>query len=183
LSDHLVSQTDSAYERLLAQEALILDATELISELMEARGLSRAELAKRIGKARGFVTQVLSGSRNMTLRTFADLAYALDARVTVQALPIASLYGQSFAGQTATARVAWQSLLDFYSGGRASAQAPSTAYQIGHLLFALSSSTVVPKSMLSAWATAGLLPQINPGSTYAAASRPNLKVVQGSKAA
>lgn len=183
MSDHLEGQTDSAYERLLAQEALILDATELISELIEARGLSRAELAKRIGKARGFVTQVLSGSRNMTLRTLADLAYALDARVTVQALPVASLYSQSFVGQAATTLVPWQSLLDFYSGGRASVQAASSAYQIGSLLFALSSSTVVPKSTLSAWAAARLLPQSNLSPTYAAGARPNLKVIQGSKAA
>jgi len=86
---------DSEYERLLAEEALILDSTELISELMLGKGLTRAELAKRIGKTRGFVTQVLAGNRNMTLRTLADLAYALDARVKVFTQPVESLYGQS----------------------------------------------------------------------------------------
>jgi transcriptional regulator with XRE-family HTH domain len=90
---------DAEYERLLAEEALILDATELISELMQAKGITRAELAKQIGKTRGFVTQVLSGNRNMTLRTLADLAHALDARAKVVARPLESFYGQSIATQ------------------------------------------------------------------------------------
>jgi transcriptional regulator with XRE-family HTH domain len=86
---------DAEYERLLAEEALILDSTELISELMHEKGLTRADLAKLVGKTRAFVTQVLAGNRNMTLRTLADLAFALDGRVTVVAQPLESVNGQS----------------------------------------------------------------------------------------
>jgi transcriptional regulator with XRE-family HTH domain len=89
------AKPDIEYERLLAEEALILDSTELISELMHEKGLTRAELAKLIGKTRAFVTQVLAGNRNMTLRTLADLAFALDARVNVVAQPLKSVNGQS----------------------------------------------------------------------------------------
>jgi transcriptional regulator with XRE-family HTH domain len=89
------AKPDIEYERLLAEEALILDSTELISELMHERGLTRAELARLIGKSRAFVTQVLAGNRNMTLRTLADLAYALSARVNVVAQPLESINGQS----------------------------------------------------------------------------------------
>ncbi len=67
--------------RLLEQEVLLLSATELICELMERKGVTRAELARRIGKSKAFVTQILRGSRNMTLRTLADFAWALETRV------------------------------------------------------------------------------------------------------
>jgi transcriptional regulator with XRE-family HTH domain len=65
------------FERLVAQEMLIESATEKLLELMEREGVSKAELARRIGKSRPFITQVMDGSRNMTLRTVADLAFAL----------------------------------------------------------------------------------------------------------
>ncbi len=69
---------------LLEQERLILAASELISQLMEEQGVNKATLAQRIGKSRAFVTQALSGSRNLTLRTFAELAGALDHRIEVR---------------------------------------------------------------------------------------------------
>jgi ribosome-binding protein aMBF1 (putative translation factor) len=69
---------------LLEQEMLVLAATELICELLEKKRLSRAELAKRIGKSKAFVSQILSGRRNMTLRTLAEVAWALDARIELQ---------------------------------------------------------------------------------------------------
>jgi transcriptional regulator with XRE-family HTH domain len=71
------------YERLVAQETLILDATEAIVELLQEQGVSRQELAARLGKSKGFVSQLLSGERNMTLRTLADLAYVLGQRCSL----------------------------------------------------------------------------------------------------
>jgi|ERR1039458_3851083 transcriptional regulator with XRE-family HTH domain len=71
------------YERLLAQERLILDATEAIVGLLEEEKVSRQELARRLGKSKGFVSQLLSGERNMTLRTLADLGYVLGRRFSL----------------------------------------------------------------------------------------------------
>jgi hypothetical protein len=65
------------YDRLVAQETLLFDAAECVAELINDAGISRTELAKRLGKSKGFVTQVLAGDRNMTLRTLADLGYVL----------------------------------------------------------------------------------------------------------
>lgn len=76
------------YERLVEQETLIFEATELISELIEEYGVSRKELAEKLGRSKGFVTQVLSGDRNMTLRTLSDFAFALEHRVNVAAAPL-----------------------------------------------------------------------------------------------
>lgn len=74
--------------RLWAQEGLVLEGSELVARLMNESGVTRSELAKRIGKTRSYVTQLLSGSRNMTLRTLADIAFALGAEVKMEAVPI-----------------------------------------------------------------------------------------------
>ena len=66
-----------AYQRLLRQERLILDVTEALAGALEDSGVTRAELARRLGRTPGFVTQVLGGGRNLTLRTIADIAAAL----------------------------------------------------------------------------------------------------------
>lgn len=77
------------YQRLVEQETLIFEATELLSELIEDSGVTRKELADKLGRSKGFVTQVLAGTRNMTLRTFSDFAFALEHRVEVGAVPLA----------------------------------------------------------------------------------------------
>jgi transcriptional regulator with XRE-family HTH domain len=83
---------------LVEQETLIADAGEIVCELLEAEGIERKELAHRLGKTKGFVTQVLSGERNMTLRTLADLAFALDHRFELRYAPLsaARTYDRAF---------------------------------------------------------------------------------------
>jgi transcriptional regulator with XRE-family HTH domain len=89
------------YQRLVAEETLIFEATELLSELIEAEEINRKELATRLGRSKGFVTQILSGERNMTLRTLADFAFALEHRVKVEASPLsASADGGEAASQS-----------------------------------------------------------------------------------
>ena len=68
------------FDRLLRQEELILDVTETLTQALEAAGMTRAELARRLGRSPGFVSQVFGGGRNLTLRTIADIAAALSVR-------------------------------------------------------------------------------------------------------
>ncbi len=63
--------------RLLQQEHAIIEATELICAIMKEDGVTRSQLAQRLGKTRGWVTQLLDGAANMTLRTAADIFTAL----------------------------------------------------------------------------------------------------------
>ena len=81
---------DAANRRVFEQESLAIEAAELISQLMEQRQIRKADLAKEIGKSKAFVTQVLSGSRNMTMHTFADLACALGHRIVLNSTPLES---------------------------------------------------------------------------------------------
>ena len=80
---------DKEMARLFAQEDLIEEAGELIAGAMGREDISKAELARRMGTSKAHITQLLSGSRNMTLRTFADVMYAMDERVLVTSTPIA----------------------------------------------------------------------------------------------
>ena len=69
--------------RRYEEERLILWTTEAICEAMEERGLNRAAIAGKLGTSRANVTQLLSGSRNMTLRSLAALAHACGMRAEI----------------------------------------------------------------------------------------------------
>ena len=66
------------HSRAFLEEGLILEATEAICAAMEKRRMSKAVLAGRLGTSKAHVTQLLKGNRNMTLRTFASIAFALN---------------------------------------------------------------------------------------------------------
>ena len=71
-------------------DELSLLVTQLMNEInwhMRERGLTRADLASRMGVSPGRISQVLSGGENLTLRTLASLATALDARFEMDLRP------------------------------------------------------------------------------------------------
>lgn len=73
--------------RLLRQEELILEVTEALSHALEDLAITRTELAERLGKTKGFVSQILGGGRNLTLRTLSDLVDAMECSVEVHIAP------------------------------------------------------------------------------------------------
>src|SRR5262249_3109748 len=66
---------------------LITRLTNEINWYLHERNLTRADLAGRMGVSPGRVSQVLSGGENLTLRTLASLATALDARFELDLRP------------------------------------------------------------------------------------------------
>lgn len=75
---------DEAYERLVRQEELILEVTERLVEALLEKGVTKTELARRLGRTPGFVSQVFGGGRNLTLRTISDVAAALSLRPVLE---------------------------------------------------------------------------------------------------
>jgi transcriptional regulator with XRE-family HTH domain len=59
-----------------------------IAGLMDEKNVSKADLARKIGTSRSYVTQLFSGSKNPTLATVADLAWALGFRAYVKFEPL-----------------------------------------------------------------------------------------------
>jgi DNA-binding phage protein len=61
----------------------ITEFIEDVWRLMEEQKVSRAELARRLGTSRAYVTKLLGGNANFTLQTMAKVAMALGAQVHV----------------------------------------------------------------------------------------------------
>ena len=74
--------------RLFQQERLILETTELIARLMEERHVPKAELGRRLSRSRAYVSKLLSGRTNMTLRSISDALWALNASLCVGVGPL-----------------------------------------------------------------------------------------------
>lgn len=62
----------------------ILEFTEGVVREMERQGITRTELAQRLGATPAYVTKILRGKVNFTLATMVRLARALDAELLVQ---------------------------------------------------------------------------------------------------
>lgn len=75
------------HRRLLRQEELILEVTEGISRALKEVSLTQSQLAAQLGKTKGYVSQLLSGGRNLTLRTLADVVDAMTCRIQVSIWP------------------------------------------------------------------------------------------------
>ena len=69
-------QGRKVYER----ERVLFEATELIARAMKIKGITEAELAKRLGVTKSYITSLLEG-KNITLVTLSDVLFALDHRV------------------------------------------------------------------------------------------------------
>jgi transcriptional regulator with XRE-family HTH domain len=80
LSTNLATEDD---RRRYAQNSLIVDTAVALNKALEEAGWSQKLLAERLGRSEGFVSQVLSGGGNLTLRTLADFAYGLGCVVDV----------------------------------------------------------------------------------------------------
>ncbi len=84
---------NEANAKLFAQEVLITQTTEEIWKAMEEAGINKTNLANKMAATKGYVSQVLNGSRNMTLRTLADICFALDYQPTLRLEPKKSNVG------------------------------------------------------------------------------------------
>jgi len=79
---------DAESMRLFEQERIILDVTERICDVMEENNVNRVQLAYALGKSKGYISQLLDGSANMTLRTLSDVFLALGLRAFVHTEPL-----------------------------------------------------------------------------------------------
>lgn len=79
--DTIIRDRDIAIEAEKGE--FIMDVTEKICEIMEKNNISRQNLAEKMGKSKGFVSQVLNGSRNMTLNTLAEISHFLEHKINI----------------------------------------------------------------------------------------------------
>ncbi len=86
--------TDPEFRRLFMQERTIGELTEMICREMQRSGVTKKELARRLGKSQGLISQWLSGGRNLTLRSLSDILLALDLSLDPVARPVSETKGR-----------------------------------------------------------------------------------------
>lgn len=64
-----------------AEEDLLIDFQFLVQDVLNSKGISKTELAKRTGISKARLSQILSAEANPSVKTFARLFYALGVRV------------------------------------------------------------------------------------------------------
>ena len=96
---------DPKRRQVFEEERLILSAAEGIWEAMDHCRVTRAEVADRLGTTRTNITQLLSGSRNMTLKSLAALSYACGVRVSLSFQPVPELSGATSAYESRRAPI------------------------------------------------------------------------------
>lgn len=84
-----------AEDRAFAREELVYNVTEDLLVFLEDGGVSKKELAGRLGKSPAYVTQLLSGSRNMTLGTLSDICFSLGFKPEIR-IPVREEKGERF---------------------------------------------------------------------------------------
>ena len=68
-------------------EGIILELNEKIVLKMRELNINRAELAKRLGKSKPFVTKLLNGNHNLTVKTMVSIAQALECELALDLGP------------------------------------------------------------------------------------------------
>lgn len=72
------------------QEYTIVAATEAICQAMKEREVNRVGLSRLLNKTKGYVSQILNGNANLTLRTLSDALTVLGYGVKFQVSPLAA---------------------------------------------------------------------------------------------
>jgi transcriptional regulator with XRE-family HTH domain len=114
------------FDRDVETETLAAQLTDLIAKVMVECGVSKAELARRLGVSAPHVTQTLSGERNMTIKTLAEALYVMGHRVEATAVPIG---GASTGSDSVTHDVSsspWKGLKDLVTETRRESQGSRT---------------------------------------------------------
>lgn len=68
-------------------EQAILHFTEQVAAAMQGLRMTRAGLARKLGVSKAFVTKLLNGNPNLTIRTMVSLAEALGCRIDLNLYP------------------------------------------------------------------------------------------------
>lgn len=66
------------------------EQSDQLYHLMEQQGVTKAELARRLGVSKAFITKVLRGDANMNSKTFIRLVNALEGQALIKIVPKAA---------------------------------------------------------------------------------------------
>ena len=77
-NDVISENSKDYYNEDLAQTKALLRASNLIFEAMEDKGINQNDLAQKLKVSKGYVSRILSGHENMSIKNVARILYLLD---------------------------------------------------------------------------------------------------------
>lgn len=86
--EFMFSAKEDALDPEIFEEMTLLRAQTAIGQAMKMHGISKSELARKLGKSRSAVTRLLSDGRNLTLKSLGHILYVLGEEVLIQTQPI-----------------------------------------------------------------------------------------------
>lgn len=109
--------------------------SELLKALSDKKakdGLTQQALATKLGVHRSLVNRQLSGESNLTLRSLADLAWAMDMELNFELRERADTFGQNEGSTTSTISHGQIKFITGRSGNGSNAQPTHAPSQPGH---------------------------------------------------
>jgi transcriptional regulator with XRE-family HTH domain len=79
---------DENFEAVYAEEAATIDASEVLARALESSGITRTDLARRLGVSKSEITHRLRGERNITVRKLAATLFALGHELEIGAVKL-----------------------------------------------------------------------------------------------
>jgi len=92
LADHLQNPENL---RLFQQAGLQIRIAREVERAMKQQKISRKALAERMGVSKGRITQILSGSSNLTLRLVSDVFTALGLKLELRPVELGQQHNTS----------------------------------------------------------------------------------------
>lgn len=68
-------------------EVLQLDVTEQIIELLEKKEISRTQLANKLNCSTAYISKLLNGGENLTIRKLVEIAHTLECSIDIAFIP------------------------------------------------------------------------------------------------
>lgn len=98
-----------AEEKAFAREEIVYNVTEDLLVILEDMELSKKDLAKKLGKSKSYVSQVLSGARNMTLGTLSDICFAIGIKPKIS-LPVGEAHIEAHIVDYQNDKFSWEEM-------------------------------------------------------------------------
>jgi len=90
---------DPEARKVYEKERVILGFARELQGVMEAQGVTRAELARRTGRSPQAISRALTGHQNLTVGTMVDLAFAFGHTLDLGIKPLKPLRATKSLGE------------------------------------------------------------------------------------
>lgn len=72
------------HDALMAQSQLLFDASNIISDAMLDSGMNQQDLSGYLGVSKGYISRLLSGTENISLKNIAKILHKLDHKLSLK---------------------------------------------------------------------------------------------------